>query len=140
MRHNAGEFTSKTFDDYCMSIGVEVEHHVPHVHTQNGLAEAFIKCLEMIAQSLVIRTKLLIVAYTYQAPDPCLRPCNIARSKVGSPEACCDITIQCPSVGYRIRTRHIASTRFLLCGICADLAAFTYKNRASAKDGNLCRI
>ncbi|KAM2302283.1 hypothetical protein ACFX1S_033110 [Malus domestica] len=46
---NAGEFTSKTFDDYCMSVGVEVEHHVPHVHTQNGSAEAFIKHLQMIA-------------------------------------------------------------------------------------------
>ncbi|KAM1358219.1 hypothetical protein FF2_044719 [Malus domestica] len=60
---NAGEFTSKTFDDYCMSIGVEVEHHVPHVHTQNGLAEAFIKRLQMIARSLVIRTKLPIAAW-----------------------------------------------------------------------------
>ncbi|KAM1736193.1 hypothetical protein ACFX12_014577 [Malus domestica] len=54
---NAGEFTSKTFDDYYMSVGVEVEH------TQNGLAEAFIKCLQMIARSLVIRTKLPIVAW-----------------------------------------------------------------------------
>ena len=60
---NAGEFTSKTFDDYCMSVGVEVEHHVPHVHTQNGLAEAFIKRLQMIARSLVIRTKLPIAAW-----------------------------------------------------------------------------
>ncbi|KAM1007746.1 hypothetical protein ACFX2A_004365 [Malus domestica] len=59
---NAGEFTSKTFDDYCMSVGVEVEHPVPHVHTQNGLAEAFIKRLQMIARSLVIRTKLPIAA------------------------------------------------------------------------------
>ena len=40
---NAGEFTSQTFNDYCMSVGIEVEHHVPHVHTQNGLAEAFIR-------------------------------------------------------------------------------------------------
>ncbi|KAM2694200.1 hypothetical protein EV2_008292 [Malus domestica] len=60
---NAGEFTFKTFDDYCMSVGVEVEHHVPHVHTQNGLAEAFIKRLQMIARSLVIRTKLPIAAW-----------------------------------------------------------------------------
>ena len=30
---NAREFTSKTFDDYCMSAGVEVEHPVSHVHT-----------------------------------------------------------------------------------------------------------
>lgn len=28
---NAGEFT---FDDYCVSIGIDVEHSVPHVHTQ----------------------------------------------------------------------------------------------------------
>ncbi|KAM2063993.1 hypothetical protein COP2_027849 [Malus domestica] len=26
---NVGEFTSKTFDDYCMSVRVEVEHPVP---------------------------------------------------------------------------------------------------------------
>ncbi|MBW1279430.1 transposase family protein, partial [Escherichia coli] len=31
---NAGEFTSQTFNDYCMSIGINVEHHVAHVHTQ----------------------------------------------------------------------------------------------------------
>ena len=55
---NVGEFTSRTFDDFCMSIGIEVEHPVPHVHTQNGLAEAFIKRLQMIARSMVIRTKL----------------------------------------------------------------------------------
>ncbi|KAM1157655.1 hypothetical protein ACFX15_027725 [Malus domestica] len=60
---NAGEFTSKTFDDYCMSVEVEVEYPVPHVHTQNGLAEAFIKRLQMIARSLVIHTKLPIAAW-----------------------------------------------------------------------------
>jgi len=35
---NAGEFTSHAFNDYCISIGIEVEHLVTHVHTQNGLA------------------------------------------------------------------------------------------------------
>ncbi|KAM1175402.1 hypothetical protein ACFX2I_027812 [Malus domestica] len=60
---NAEESTSKTFDDYCMSVEVEVEHHVPNVHTHNGQAEAFIKCLQMIARSLVIRTNLPIVAW-----------------------------------------------------------------------------
>ena len=29
---NAGEFTSEAFNDYCMSIGITVEHPVPHVH------------------------------------------------------------------------------------------------------------
>ena len=31
---NAGEFTSQTFNDYCMSTGITVEHQVAHVHTQ----------------------------------------------------------------------------------------------------------
>ena len=30
---NAGEFTSQIFNDYCMSIGIDVEHPVAHVHT-----------------------------------------------------------------------------------------------------------
>ena len=42
---NAGEFTSQSFNDYCMSIGITVEHSVAHVHTQNGLAESLIKRL-----------------------------------------------------------------------------------------------
>ena len=41
--YNAGEFISKAFDDYCMSVGIEAEHPIAHVHTQNGLAKAFIK-------------------------------------------------------------------------------------------------
>ncbi|KAM2686024.1 hypothetical protein EV2_008965 [Malus domestica] len=59
---NAKEFTSQTFDDYCMSVGINVEHHVPHVHTQNGMAEAFIKRLQLIAWTLVMRTKLPVSA------------------------------------------------------------------------------
>ncbi|KAK9930871.1 hypothetical protein M0R45_018177 [Rubus argutus] len=51
---NAAEFTSKTFDDYCMTLGIEVEHPVAYVHTQNGLAEAFIKRLQMIARTLLV--------------------------------------------------------------------------------------
>ena len=35
---NAGEFTSQAFDSFCTSIGIDVEHPVAHVHTQNGLA------------------------------------------------------------------------------------------------------
>ncbi|XP_004301938.1 PREDICTED: uncharacterized protein LOC101304199 [Fragaria vesca subsp. vesca] len=62
---NAGEFTSKTFDDYCMSIGIEVEHPVPHVHTQNGLAEATIKRLQLISRALVMCTNLPIASWGY---------------------------------------------------------------------------
>ena len=35
---NAGEFTSQTFNDYCLSTGIIVELLVAHVHTQNGLS------------------------------------------------------------------------------------------------------
>ena len=30
---NVGEFTSKVFYNYCMSIGINVEHHVAYTHT-----------------------------------------------------------------------------------------------------------
>jgi len=36
---NTGEFTSHAFHEYCISIGIEVEHLVTHVHTQNRLGE-----------------------------------------------------------------------------------------------------
>ena len=55
---NAGEFTSQSFNDYCMSIGIKVEHPVPYVHTQNGLAESLIKRLQLIARPLLMRCKL----------------------------------------------------------------------------------
>ena len=47
-----------TFNDYCMSIGINVEHPVPHVHTQNGLAESLIKRLKMVARPMIMKSKL----------------------------------------------------------------------------------
>ena len=40
---NAREFSSNIFLDFFSSTGIEVEHPVAHVHTQNGLAESLIK-------------------------------------------------------------------------------------------------
>ncbi|GJY11671.1 retrovirus-related pol polyprotein from transposon TNT 1-94 [Tanacetum coccineum] len=57
---NAGEFTSHAFNDYCMFVGIVVEHLVSHVYTQNGLAKSLIKRLQLIARSLIMRTKLLV--------------------------------------------------------------------------------
>ena len=57
---NAGEFMSQTFNDYCISIGIAVDHPIAHVHTQNGLAESLIKCLQLIGRPLIMRTKLPI--------------------------------------------------------------------------------
>ncbi|KAL0544404.1 hypothetical protein IC582_019519 [Cucumis melo] len=55
---NAGEFTSQAFNNYCMSTGTNIEHLVAHVHTQNGLAESFIKHLQLIVRPLLMRVKL----------------------------------------------------------------------------------
>lgn len=60
---NAGEFSSESFNNYCMSIGITVEHPVPHVHTQNGLAESLIKRLQYIARPLIMRTKLPVTVW-----------------------------------------------------------------------------
>ena len=55
---NAGEFTSQTLYDYCMSIGINIKHPVAHVHTQNVLTESLIKHLQLIARPLLMKTKL----------------------------------------------------------------------------------
>ena len=55
---NAGEFTSQVFQDYCLATGIEVEHPVAHVHTQNGLAESLIKRLQWIARPLLMQSQL----------------------------------------------------------------------------------
>ena len=46
-----------------MSLGIEVQYPVAHTHTQNGLAESFIKHLQWIARPLLIRTKLPLSAW-----------------------------------------------------------------------------
>ena len=55
---NAGEFTSKSFDTYCASLGIKVEHPIAYVHTQNGLVESLIKHIQIIARTLLLRTNL----------------------------------------------------------------------------------
>jgi hypothetical protein len=50
---NAAEFSSKAFNDYCMVLGIEVQHSVLYVHTQNGLAESLIKRIKLIATPLL---------------------------------------------------------------------------------------
>jgi transposase InsO family protein len=50
---NVVEFSSQTFNNYCMAQGIEVQHSVPYVHTQNGLAESLIKRIKLIARPLL---------------------------------------------------------------------------------------
>jgi hypothetical protein len=66
---NAGEFRSETFDDYWLAMGIKVEYLVPHVHTQNGLAESLIKRIKWIARlSIQICSYQLVVG-------PCIVAC-----------------------------------------------------------------
>ena len=46
-----------------MAMGVKVEHSVAHVHTQNGLAESFIKRIQLIARPLLMKSKLPVSAW-----------------------------------------------------------------------------
>ena len=55
---NAGEFKSQHFEDYCMATGIELTYSVPYEHSQNGLAEAFIKKIQLISRPLLIQSNL----------------------------------------------------------------------------------
>jgi transposase InsO family protein len=55
---NVAEFSSRAFNDYCMALGIEVQHSVPYVHTQNGLAESLIKRIKLIARPLLMNCNL----------------------------------------------------------------------------------
>jgi hypothetical protein len=55
---NAVEFSLKSFNDYCVALGINVEHYVPYVHTQNGLAESLIKRVKLIVRPLLQNSEL----------------------------------------------------------------------------------
>ena len=50
---NATKFSSRAFNDHCMALGIQVQHSVPNVHTQNGVAESLIKRIKLIARPLL---------------------------------------------------------------------------------------
>jgi hypothetical protein len=41
-----------------MAMEIQVQHFVPYVHTQNGLAESLIKRIKLIARSMLMNYKL----------------------------------------------------------------------------------
>ena len=62
---NTGEFSSKVFLNYCMSLDIDVQYLVVHVHTHNGSAEYFVKRLQLIARPLLLKTKLSLSAWAH---------------------------------------------------------------------------
>jgi hypothetical protein len=41
-----------------MPLGIQVQHSVPYVYTQNGLAESLIKRIKLIARTILMNCKL----------------------------------------------------------------------------------
>jgi len=63
--YNTGEITSHAFHEYCISIGIEVEHPVAHVHTQNRLAKSLLERLKFVARPLPMIANLLMATWRY---------------------------------------------------------------------------
>jgi hypothetical protein len=60
---NATKFSSRAFNDYCMAQKIKVQHSVPYVHTENGLAESLIKRIKLIARPLLHNCNLSITCW-----------------------------------------------------------------------------
>lgn len=55
---NAQEFRSHAFEDYCTATGITLTYSVPYEHAQNGLAEAFVKKIQLVARPLLLHAHL----------------------------------------------------------------------------------
>jgi hypothetical protein len=55
---NAKKFRSQQFKDYCVASGITLTYAVPYEHSQNRLAEAFIKKIQLISRPLLLHAKL----------------------------------------------------------------------------------
>jgi hypothetical protein len=62
---NAVEFSSRTFNDYCMAQEIEVQHSVPYVYTQNDLTESLIKRVKLIIKPLLHNCNLPITCWRH---------------------------------------------------------------------------
>ena len=109
---NAGEFSSQTFLDYCMSIGIDVQYHVAHVHSQNGLAESFIKRLQLIARPLLLKSKLPLSAWGHAI----IHAANLIRLR---PMANYDLSPLQLAKGYQPNISHL---RVFGCAVYVPIA------------------
>ena len=55
---NAKEFRSQHFEDYYMATGIDLTYLVPYKHSQNVLANPFIKKTQLISRPLLIHAGL----------------------------------------------------------------------------------
>lgn len=55
---NALVFRSHAFEDYCTATGITLTCYVSYEHSQNGLAEAFMKKVQLFTQLLLLHAQL----------------------------------------------------------------------------------
>jgi hypothetical protein len=63
---NTVEFSSRAFNDYCMTQKIKVQHSVSYVHTQNGLTKSLIKRIKLIARPLLYNWICLLLVRDMQ--------------------------------------------------------------------------
>ena len=56
--NNTQEFRSHAFEDYCIATGITLIYSVLYEHAQNGLAEAFVKKIQLVARPLFLHAQL----------------------------------------------------------------------------------
>jgi hypothetical protein len=61
----AEEFTSQTFDDFCIDSRINVEYPIAYVHFQNGIAESIIKQLQVIVRPMLMQSNLPPSAWSH---------------------------------------------------------------------------
>jgi hypothetical protein len=60
---NATELSSRAFNDYCTTQGIQVQHSVSYAHTQNGWTESLINRIKLIARPLLHNCNLPIICW-----------------------------------------------------------------------------
>ena len=94
-----------------MSIGIDVQYPVAHIHSQNGLAESFIKSLQLIARPLLLKTKLPLSAWGHAI----IHAANLIRLR---PTANHNLSPLQLAKGYQPNIVHLRV--FWLCCLCSN--------------------
>ena len=114
---NAGEFTSQTFDDYCMTLGIDVEHLVPHVHTKKWFGRSIDKVASVNSSHS---------AYENKIASFCMGTCHLTCCIIGSIETYSQPLILHSITCVWASAKHFTFTSFWLCCLCAYCTPATH--------------
>ena len=128
---NAGEFTSHAFNDYCVSIEINIEHLVAHVHTQNGFAESLIKRIQLIARPMLMKSKLPVSAWGHAI----LHAAALIRIIPTSYNNNTSLI-----KWFRSGTEYFPSKNFWLRGKCTNCSTTAHKDGTPEKTGDICWV